>query len=62
MTVQVLYAEVTDMLMPQDDQNVKPSVDSLMFVMEMYVLQTYLGINLIARTPIAQNLAGKNML
>ncbi len=30
-----------------DDQNVKPGVDSLMFVMKIHTLQTYLGMQMI---------------
>ncbi len=47
---------------PTNQAYVKPVVDSLMFVMEIHILQTYLGIMLIERILIACSLAGKNML
>ncbi len=48
------------MFIQLDNQNVKPGVDSLMFVMEIHTLQTYLGTELIERIFIACSLAGKN--
>ncbi len=46
-----------DMWMQQDNQNVKPSMDSLMFAMEIHTIQNYLGIKFIERTLIAHSLA-----
>ncbi len=45
-----------------DDQNVKTGVDSLIFVLEIHTLQTYLGMELIKRTLISHSLAAKNTL
>ncbi len=51
-----------DLLMQPDDQNIKPGVDSLTFVMAIHTLQTYLGVKLIKKTLKAHSLAGKNTL
>ncbi len=45
-----------------NNQNIKPSADSLMFAKEIHTLPTYLGIKLIKMTHMAHNFTCKNIL